>query len=153
MNELLLFAILIIGLGLYMICTYIVNSKKQYIIVHGKIIDFKEHRNQNGNKGFTTVFEYYYQGMTYTAEHNINLAKYMKNSRIEKGTPKIYYTKNISIVPNSKYKIGDSIDVRVYTDNPENAIINTKSSVLLPLITGLISLTIGAVVLIVYYIG
>ncbi len=135
--------------GTYAIYTYLRNLRKPYTIVSGKIIDFKEHTSNKGYKGFTTSFEYYYQGVTYNAVHNINLAKYCKNSKIQEGIPRIYYTKNVSIVPNTKYKIGDSIEVRVYEDNPENAIINTKVSVILPMVTGIVCAIIGAVVLVI----
>lgn len=151
MYPMLLSGIVFLAFGLYAIYTYFRNKRKNYTIVPGKVVDFKKY-TQKGYTGFTTVFEYYYNGVTYQCSHNINLAKYCRNSKIESNMPKAYYTKNISIVPNSKYKIGDSIEVRVYKDKPENAVINTKSSLILPLIIGGISGLIGIVVLTVYFV-
>lgn len=151
MNVVFLFGILMIVFGAYSIYIYLRNLRKPYTIVSGKIIDFKEHTSHKGYKGFTTIFEYYYQGTVYNAAHNINCAKYCKNSKIKEGLPRIYYTKNISIVPSTKYNIGDSIDVRVYENDPENAVINTKASAILSLLIGITCVIIGAVVLVIYF--
>lgn len=152
MNKFIIFGLVFMAFGLYAVWIYIKDSRKSYQIVPGKIVDFKAHMGHKGTKGFTTIFEYYYQGVTYTAERNINGAKYSKNSDIVEGTPKIYYTKNRSIVPNSKYKIGDSIEVRVYESEPERAVINTKSDVFLPLIMGGVFILIGVLILTISYI-
>ena len=152
MCPMLLLGLTFLAFGLYAVYTYFRDERKNYTIVPGKIVAFERHTDRKGYKGFTTFFEYFYNGTVYRCSHNITLAKYCKNSKIDETMPRIYYTKNISIVPNTKYKIGDSVEVRVYEDEPENARIHSASSFRMPFIVGTVSALIGIAVLTVYFV-
>lgn len=131
---------------------YIKQNRRKHEIVTGKVISFERHqrhsRNMGNVKGFTMFYEFYYNGQTYRDNHNINISKYTRDLTIE---PYIEHSKNIHIVPRSKYKIGDSVDVRIYDGDPKTSIIDDKKALVAPLITGIVTLLVGVAILAVYF--
>ncbi len=53
----------------------------------------------------------------------------------------------MEIVPNSKYHVGDIVELRVYVDQPEYALINDRNNILLPLYIGIPLTLLSAVLL------
>lgn len=104
------------------------NRNREHVVVNGKIVGFVKRRNRNGTY-FYPVFEYYFNGQTYSVESNIG------SSTIKKG----------KLMPMSKYKEGDEIEIRVFPDEPSRGIINTSANVNLPIYVG--SMAIGICVL------
>lgn len=78
------------------------------------------HKGYHG-VGYIPIIEYSYRNKTYQAEHRVSSSK---------------YGKNMEIVPNSKYHVGDKVELRVYVDEPEHALINDRNNILLPFYIG-----------------
>ncbi|MGF0033241.1 hypothetical protein ACQRBN_09770 [Bariatricus sp. SGI.154] len=47
------------------------------------------------------------------------------------------YGKGMEIIPASKYREGDMVELRVYIDKPEYAIVNDEKNIKLPLYLGI----------------
>lgn len=98
--------------GISDLIKYFRNQHREYYIVSGKIVSFKEEITRGRNGDFTTfypVFEYYYNGKIYQNVHTAGMAK------VEKGF----------ILPDdSKYKIGQEVDIRVYANDPTESILD-----------------------------
>ena len=54
----------------------------------------------------------------------------------------------MEIIPASKYRIGDKVELRVYIDKPEYALINDAGNIRLPLYVGIPVLLIGVITVI-----
>lgn len=50
----------------------------------------------------------------------------------------------------STYKVNDIVDLRVYEDKPDKAIINSKNNLIAPLILGVSFIILGVVLLIIF---
>ena len=114
------------------------KESRNYTTTTATIIRYSTDVNHSHNNGaaytsYTPIFEYKYNGRLYQEEHRVSSAK---------------YGKGMSIVPASKYSIGDTVEVRVY-DNGEKvrAVINDKNNIKMPLYVG-IMFTIAGVALI-----
>lgn len=121
-------------LGIALLVNYYKDEKKEYVLVVGQVV--RSDRNRSYHKGYhgigyIPVIEYSYQNKIYQVHHRVSSSK---------------YGKNMEIVPNSKYHIGDKVELRVYVDKPEYALINDRHNILLPLYIG-IPLTLLSVVL------
>ena len=126
----LLLGICLTCLGIFSLKRYHDDQKKDYVIVPGIVVRLdktqKCHRGFS-SIGFVPVFEYTYRGTVYQKEHRVQSSK---------------YGKGMGLVPASKYRPGDSVELRVYTDHPEYAIINESKNIKSPLYLG-IPLTIS----------
>ena len=132
--HLLLIGIFTILLGIWMLRVYFKESKKEYTLVQGRIMEVPKHPGpyfgprSYGRYTHTPSIEYQYGGLTYTTEH-----------RISAPTPEL------------TYKVNDLVELRVYEDKPDKAIVNSRRNILLPLICGIGLCLLGAVLLIVSY--
>lgn len=134
---LLLFGMALICLGFFSLKNYYDDQRKEYAIVCGRVIRMDKKHNYNysskmSTTGFVPVFEYIWNGKVYQKEHRIESSK---------------YGKGMEIVPASKYKEGDSVELRVYLDNPEYAIVNDEKNIKLPLYFGIPAVGLGLVCL------
>ncbi len=131
-NHLLIMGIAIILLGICLLIVYIRENTKKYSLVQGKIIEVLKHLGPRVGeyKGFThtPIIEYQYKGNTYKTEHRISAP-----------------------TPDSTYKVNDIVELRVYEDKPDKAIINSRRNILMPLICGVGSLILGVILLTVSY--
>lgn len=122
-------------LGIASLICYYKDEKNEYVLVTGKVVGMDQNRSYDDGLttiGYTPVIEYYYHGRTYRVRHRVSSSK---------------YGKNMKIVPNSKYHIGDPVELRVYVKNPEHALINDRNNILLPLYIGIPLTLLGAVLL------
>lgn len=122
-------------LGIALLTSYYKDEKKEYVLVVGKVVRSDKNRfyhKEYHGVGYIPVIEYCYKNKVYQVNHRVSSSK---------------YGKNMEIVPNSKYHIGDKVELRVYVDEPEHALINDRKNILLPLYIG-IPLTLLSAVLI-----
>lgn len=132
--HLFLIGISAIVLGILMLRVYFRESTKAYSLVQGRIIEVPKHPGpyfgprSYGRYTHTPVIEYQYGGRTYTTEHRISAP-----------------------TPGLTYKVGDLVELRVYEDKPDKAIVNSRRNILLPLICGAGLCALGAVLLVVSY--
>lgn len=120
-------------LGISFLVRYYKDEKNEYKLITGTVV--RSDKNQSYHKGhintgYIPVIEYNYKNKVYQANHRVSSSK---------------YGKNMEIVPNSKYKIGDRVELRVYVDNPEYALINDRNNILLPLYVGIPLTLLGTV--------
>jgi len=121
-------------LGITSLINYYRDEKKEYVLAVGKVVRSDKsqfYHKGHHNIGYIPVIEYSYKNKVYQVDHRVSSSK---------------YGKNMEIVPNSKYHIGDKVELRVYVDKPEHALINDRHNILLPLYIG-IPLTLLSVVL------
>lgn len=122
-------------LGISLLIIYYKDEKREYDLIIGKVVRIDEskfyHKGHHGI-GYAPVIEYYYRNKVYQVNHRISSSK---------------YGKNMEIVPNSKYHIGDEVELRVYVDKPEYAIVNDKNNIRLPLYVGVPLVLLSAVLL------
>lgn len=136
MYKVLLFGFLLSVFGIMLLRQYYRDEKCPYDIVYGKIVDSQVSKAYYKGKhsiGYVPVIEYEYNGKTYRRNHRIESSK---------------YGKNMEIIPASKYRIGDEVELRVYIDKPEYALINDKGNIRLPLYVGIPVLLIGVITVI-----
>ncbi|MDE5984296.1 MAG: DUF3592 domain-containing protein [Eubacterium sp.] len=137
-NEIMLiFGIFMLGFGIRALVQYF-KENRNYTITTAAIVRYEReldhnHHNHVDYVSYTPIFEYTYNGKTYQEEHRVSSAG---------------YGKGLSIVPASKYSIGDIVDVRVY-DNGKKvyAVIDDENNIKMPFRMGLI-LTVAGVVFI-----
>lgn len=55
-----------------------------------------------------------------------------------------------SFTPNCTYKVNDVVELRVYEDKPDKAIVNSKKNLIMPLVSGISSIILGIVFVIIY---
>jgi len=137
MLKLILFACGLLYIGIMSLRNYYQDQKKEYVVTLGKVVEQKErqhYRRGMSTTGFVPVFEYTYNGKVYQKEHRVESSK---------------YGKGMKIVPASKYKEGDSVELRVYIDNPEYAIVNDEKNIKLPLYLGVPLTILGGALLVV----
>lgn len=108
--------------------TFSKEKAKKYALVQGKVIEVIKSVGVNGTGvTYTPVFEYQYNNKTYRVEHRIS-----------------------SPTPNFTYKVNDIVELRVYEDKPDKAIVNSKKNLIMPLVSGIISIILGIVFVIIY---
>lgn len=132
------FSAVALYIGIRALIQYYNENKRPYTLTTATIVDFSKniHRNPNSDGpyvGYTPIFEYTYNGKTYQEEHRVSSSK---------------YSKGMKIVPASKYKTGDTVEVRVY-DNGKKiyAVIDDKNNLKMPLYAGLPLTIIGFILL------
>ena len=76
---------------------------------------------------YTPIFEYQYNNKIFRVEHRIS-----------------------SFTPNCTYKVNDVVELRVYEDKPDKAIVNSKKNLMMPLVSGISSIILGIVFVIIY---
>ena len=139
--NLLIIGIGFIVIGLGALYRFIYERLKPYTVEDGSIVEFRRtvthHTRGPAYYGFVPIFEFTYEGKTYQVEHRMSGGK---------------YGKDMEIVPRSKYHIGDKVKVRVYADKPENAIIESKGNLRMPIIAGAICLIVGSVFTALYFV-
>lgn len=114
------------------------KENRNYTTTTATIVRYEEEINYHRNNGmstigYTPIFEYKYNGRTYEEEHRVTSSK---------------YGKGMSIVPASKYGIGDTVEIRVYDDGEKiYAVINDKNNIKMPLNIGIV-FTIAGVILV-----
>lgn len=119
-------------LGISSLITYYKDEKREYDLIIGKVVRIDESNKGHHSIGYVPVIEYYYRNKVYQVNHRISSSK---------------YGKNMEIVPGSKYHIGDEVELRVYVDKPEYAIVNDKNNIRLPLYIGVPLVLLSAVLL------
>lgn len=130
-----LFGAVALSIGYKGIKTYQFNRKLDYVIVHGKVVELEKSTQKRGKKTsvtYTPIFEYYYNGQTRRARHIIS------SSRLNK---------KLEVVPGTKYEVGDEVELRVYIDTPDYAVVNTNSSVKFSLYMGAVAALAGLLML------
>lgn len=129
-----LFGSVALSIGYKGLKTYLFNRKLDYIIVPGKVVQHEKSTEKSGKQTsitYTPIFEYCYNGQTYRARHIISSSRF--NTKLE-------------VVPGSKYEIGDEVELRVYVNAPDYAVINTNASVKFSLYMGAVA-TLGGVLM------
>lgn len=118
----------ILGMGLIIfgiafIGTFIKEKVSKFVLVKGKIVDDIRAIGPQG-RGFehTPVIEYQYKNTIYRTNNRISTPKSSK-----------------------KYEIGTVVELKIYENKPDKAIINDKINESLPLILGISVLIIGVV--------
>lgn len=76
---------------------------------------------------YTPIFEYQYNNKIFRVEHRIS-----------------------SFTPNCTYKVDDVVELRVYEDKPDKAIVNSKKNLIMPLVSGISSIILGIVFFVIY---
>lgn len=120
-------------MGIAGIYIYFRDERREYTIVTGQVIDMEKNtETHNGHMhiNYSPVIEYTFEGETFVTLHRVSSSK---------------YGKGMEIVPASKYKVGDFVDLRVYAENPEYALVRDKNNLLMPLYTGLVMTAISRV--------
>lgn len=109
--------------------SFIKEKTKRYTLVQGKVIQVIKNIGVS-QKGltYTPIFEYKYNNKIYKVEHRIS-----------------------SPTPDCTYKVNDIVDLRVYEDKPDKAIINSKNNLIAPLILGVSFIILGVVLLIIFF--
>lgn len=128
MNYLLILGIALVIFGICFLISFIKEKTKRNTLVQGKVIQVIKNIGVS-KKGltYTPIFEYKYNNKTYKVEHRIS-----------------------SPTPDCTYKVNDIVDLRVYEDKPDKAIINSKNNLIAPLILGVSFIILGVVLLIVF---
>lgn len=132
---LILFGAVALSIGYKGLKTYMFNRKLDYVIVHGKVVEYEKamKKDRKGtNIVYTPIFEYYYDGQTRRAKHIISSSK---------------FNKKLEVVPGTKYEVGDEVELRVYIDAPDYAVVNTNSSVKFSLYMGAVAALAGLLML------
>ena len=122
-------------LGIAALISYYRDEKKEYVLVTGEVVASEKsqsyHRGHHST-GYTPVIEYRYNNQIYRVNHRVRSSK---------------YGKNMEIVPNSKYHVGDKVELRVYVEKPGHALINDRNNILMPLYVGIPLTLLGGVLL------
>lgn len=129
---LLLFGAVALYIGLTGVRQHLRNRNREYALVYGKIIDQQKETHTSRGKTFvefTPIFEYFFNGRIYRGKHIISSSK---------------YSKGLEIVPASKYEVGTEVELRVFLDDPSQAVINSEGNVKFPLVMGVIATCAGA---------
>lgn len=112
-------------LGIACLIIYHKDEKREYVLIMGKVVQSEKNRSYHKGHlsvGYIPVIEYRYNNQIYRVNHRVSSSK---------------YGKNMKIVPNSKYHVGDIVELRVYVDQPGHALINDRNNILLPLYIGI----------------
>ena len=131
---LILFGAVALSIGYKGLKTYLFNRKLDYVIVPGKVVEHEKSTEKRGKKTsitYTPIFEYYYNGQTRRARHIISSSR---------------FNKKLEVVPGSKYEVGDEVELRVYVNAPDYAVVNTNSSVKFSLYLGVVA-TLGGILM------
>ncbi|MBQ8603798.1 MAG: DUF3592 domain-containing protein [Oscillospiraceae bacterium] len=132
---LILFGAVALSIGYKGLKTYLFNRKLDYVIVQGKVVELEKSTQKRGKKTsitYTPIFEYYYNGQTRRARHIISSSR---------------FNKKLEVVPSSKYEVGDEVELRVYVNAPDYAVVNTNSSVKFSLYMGAVATLAGLLML------
>ncbi len=122
-------------LGIALLISYYRDEKREYALVTGKVVGSEKSRSYRRGYhgiGYIPVIEYRYNNRVYQVNHRVSSSR---------------YGKNMEIVPNSKYHVGDTVELRVYVDQPDHALINDRNNILLPLYIGIPLTLLSAVLL------
>ena len=129
------FGIVIFYFGIRGLMQYL-KENKNYITTTATIVRYEKshhYHNHMNTTSYTPIFEYKYNGRVYEEEHRVSSAK---------------YGKGMSIVPASKYNIGDTVQIRVYDDGKTvYAAIDDKNNIKMPLYIGIVFTILGAVLI------
>lgn len=134
--ALIIFGASMLYIGIRALIQYVHETKHSYVTTTATIVESKKSMHHNAHShagyiGYTPVFEYTYNGRTYREEHRVTSSK---------------YNKDMDIVPASKYKIGDTVEVRVYDKNGKvYAVINDEKNIKSTLYIGLPLTIIGGI--------
>ena len=122
------------GVGIFGIVEYYRLITKKHMYLNGTVTELRESYSHGANRiggfSFTPIFEFSYNNTVYQVEHKVSAAK---------------YGKNMGIIPTNKFKAGQTVELMVPVDCPENAVLNTRHSKRLSLYIGLLFLLIGFV--------
>ena len=132
---LILFGAVALSIGYKGLKTYLFNRKLDYVIVRGKVVEYEKSikkRRKGTSIVYTPIFEYYYDGQIRRAKHIISSSK---------------FNKKLEVVPGSKFEVGDEVELRVYVNAPDYAVVNTNSSVKFSLYMGAIATLAGLLML------
>lgn len=130
MKYLLIMGMALVIFGICFLITFRKEKVKRHILVQGKVIEVTKSLGVGvRTKGFTytPIFEYQYNNKTFRVEHRIS-----------------------SFTPNCTYKVDDVVELRVYEDKPDKAIVNSKKNLILPLVSGISSIILGIVFFVIY---
>lgn len=132
---LILFGAVALSIGYKGLKTYLFNRKLDYVIVQGKVVELEKSTQKRGKKTsitYTPIFEYYYNGQTRRARHIISSSR---------------FNKKLEVVPGSKYEVDDEVELRVYVEAPDYAVVNNNSSVKFSLYLGAVATLAGLLML------
>ena len=128
MKYLFMVGMALVIFGICFLVTFRKEKAKKYALVQGKVIEVIKSVGVNGTGvTYTPVFEYQYNNKTYRVEHRIS-----------------------SPTPNFTYKVNDIVELRVYEDKPDKAIVNSKKNLIMPLVSGISSIILGIVFFVIY---
>ena len=121
-------------LGIVWLWLYFRDERREYILLYGRVIRYDLKKKITAERfikrSYVPVFEYEYAGKTYQKRHRISSFRYGKGMKPE---------------PNFKYKIGDTVELRVYKEAPDYALLNDTHNIRLPLYVGIPLIFAGAI--------
>ena len=127
MKYLLMVGMALVIFGICFLVTFCKEKAKRYIVVQGKVIEVVKSLGVGKGFTYTPIFEYQYNNKTFRVAHRIS-----------------------SFTPNCTYKVNDVVELRVYEDKPDKAIVNSKKNLIMPLVSGISSIILGIVFVILY---
>lgn len=123
---------LALSIGYKALKVHLHNRKLDYILVNGIVVEHEKSTHKTGDKlsiVYTPIFEYYYNGQLHRARHIISSSR---------------FNKNLEVVPGTKYKVGDKVELRVFADSPDYALVNSKTSINFLLYIGIAAIIGGS---------
>lgn len=127
MKYLFMVGMALVIFGICFLVTFHKEKAKRYIVVQGKVIEVVKSLGVGKGFTYTPIFEYQYNNKTFRVAHRIS-----------------------SFTPNCTYKVNDVVELRVYEDKPDKAIVNSKKNLIMPLVSGISSIILGIVFVIIY---
>ncbi|WP_297406516.1 DUF3592 domain-containing protein [uncultured Cetobacterium sp.] len=133
-----LFFLIFFLIGLFLIKKYFSDKKSIYEIILGTVIEIKENISKGTSNGhsykriyYSPIFEYIYKENSYQIGHAINT----------------------NINGKSTFFIGQKVELRIYPNTPDKAILNTNFSTNILLYAGLAFIIIPMIIMLVFLKG
>ena len=109
------------------------TQRRDYEVVEATVVELiKEEGKSSGKNGGKTVeipvLEYEYQGVTRRGKHSVSIARFGKNTMLNAG---------------GSFTVGQKVPLRVYKDDPTDAVIDDEKVIRTPLRVGSTMMSIG----------
>ena len=105
------------------------NQKREYEVVPATVIRIENTAGKNGGKEVPVpVLEYEYGGVVRSGKHAVSIARFGKSTTLNAG---------------GTFQVGQSVPLRVYKDDPTDAVIDDEKIIRTPFRIGAIMMIIG----------